>query len=73
LAQTCGAKLTLLHVVELPSYVTDGHAPVHLSTALRDDMQGHAQRELAQLLPKGPGAPMDIARQVVVSVPHMYA
>jgi nucleotide-binding universal stress UspA family protein len=23
-ARTCGAKLTLLHVVELPSYLTDG-------------------------------------------------
>jgi nucleotide-binding universal stress UspA family protein len=44
LAQTFGAKLTLLHVVELPPYVTDGHAPVHVSTALRDYLQGHAQQ-----------------------------
>jgi nucleotide-binding universal stress UspA family protein len=41
LAQTWEAKLTLLHVVELPSYLTDGHAPAHRSTALtalRDHM-----------------------------------
>ena len=24
-ARTCGAKLTLLHVVELPSYLSDSH------------------------------------------------
>jgi hypothetical protein len=45
-------------------------APVHLGTALRDGLQGHAQRELAQLPPEGPGTPVDIARQVVVGVPH---
>jgi nucleotide-binding universal stress UspA family protein len=70
LAQAFGAKLTLLHVVELPSYVTDGHTPVHVSVALRDDLQGHAQRELAKLPPEGSGAPVEIARQVVVGVPH---
>jgi universal stress protein A len=70
LARTCGTKLTLLHVVELPSYVTDGHTPVHLFTALRDDMQGSAQRELARLLPEDSGTPIEIVRQVVVGVPH---
>jgi len=70
LAQTFGAKLTLLHVVELPSYVTDGHVPVHVSMALRDDLQGHAQRELAHFPSEGSGAPVEIARQVVIGVPH---
>ena len=70
LAQTFGAKLTLLHVVELPSYVTDGHAPVHVSLALRDHLQASAQRELAQLPAKGSGAPVEIARRVVIGVPH---
>jgi nucleotide-binding universal stress UspA family protein len=70
LAQTFGAKLTLLHVVELPSYVTDAHAPVHVSMALRDYLQGHAQRELAHLPSEGSGAPVEIARQVVIGVPH---
>jgi nucleotide-binding universal stress UspA family protein len=70
LAQTFGAKLTLLHVVELPSYVTDGHTPVHVSTALRDDLQGHAQQELAKLPPGGSGAPVEIVRRVVVGAPH---
>jgi universal stress protein A len=70
LARTCGDKLTLLHVVDLPSYVTDGHTPLHLTMALRDDMQASAQRELARLLPEGSGAPVEIARRVVVGVPH---
>ena len=69
-ARTCGAKLTLLHVVELPSYLTDGHAPAHVTTALRDHMQGSAQQELARLLPEGAGTPVEIARQVAVGVPH---
>jgi universal stress protein A len=70
LARTCGAKLTLLHVVELPSYITDGHTPVHLLMALRDDMQASARRELARLLPEGSGTPVEIVRQVVVGAPH---
>ena len=28
-AQTCGAKLTVLHVVEPPSYLVDSHASSH--------------------------------------------
>ena len=69
-ARTFRAKLTLLHVVELPSYVTDGHAPVHLSTALRDDLQASAQRELARLLPEGSGTPVEVAHRVIVGAPH---
>jgi len=69
-ARTCGAKLTLLHVVELPSYLTDGHTPAHVTTALRDHMQGSAQQQLARLLPEGAGTPVEIARQVAVGVPH---
>jgi len=57
-ARTCGAKLTVLHVVELPSYLIDGHTPAHLTTALRDYMQESAQQELARLLPEGAGTPV---------------
>jgi universal stress protein A len=70
LAQTFGAKLTLLHVVELPSYLTDAHTAVHLSMAMRDVMQGSAQRELAHLLPEGWGAAVEVAHQVALGVPH---
>jgi nucleotide-binding universal stress UspA family protein len=70
LAQTYGAKLTLLHVVELPSYLVDGHAPAHMSTALHDEMQRQAQRELAHLLPETRDAQVAIARQVVMGVPY---
>jgi universal stress protein A len=70
LAQAFGAKLTLFHVVELPSYVTDAHTPVDVSMALRDDLQRHAQRELAKLPREGSGTPVEIARRVVVGVPH---
>jgi nucleotide-binding universal stress UspA family protein len=69
-ARTCGAKLTLLHVVELPFYLSDGHTPAHTTTALRDHMQESAQQELARLLPEGAGTPVEIARQVAVGVPY---
>jgi universal stress protein A len=69
-ARTCGAKLTLLHVVELPTYLIDGHAPAHMTTALRDYMQESAQQELARLLPEGAGTPVEIARQVALGVPY---
>jgi universal stress protein A len=69
-ARTCGAKLTLLHVVELPSYLIDGHTPAHTTTALCDYMQESAQQELARLLPEGAGTPVEIAHQVAVGVPH---
>jgi nucleotide-binding universal stress UspA family protein len=69
-ARTCGAKLTLLHVVELPSYLSDGHTPAPTTTALRDAMQESAQQELARLLPEGAGTPVEIARQVAVGVPY---
>jgi universal stress protein A len=70
LAQLCGAKLTLLHVVELPSYLIDGHAPAQLSAAVHNELQGQAQRELARLLPETQGTQVAIARQVVVGVPY---
>jgi universal stress protein A len=70
LAQTFGAKPTLLHVVELPSYLTDAHTPVHLSLAICDAMQGSAQRELAHLLPEGRGAAVEVAHQVALGVPR---
>ena len=43
-ARTCGAKLTLLHVVELPSYLSDGHTQAHVTTALHDHMQSPHNR-----------------------------
>jgi nucleotide-binding universal stress UspA family protein len=49
--------------------VDGGGGPCHLSTALRNEMQGRAQRELTRLLPEGPGAPVDTACQVIVGVP----
>ncbi len=70
LAQVYGAKLTLLHVVELPSYLIDGHAPAQMSAALHNEMQRQAQRELARLLPETQGAQVAIARQAVVGVPY---
>src|SRR5262245_21004917 len=69
-ARAFGVKLSLLHVVELPVYVTDAHTPVHVSMALRDELQRYAQQELVKLPPEGSGTPVEIARRVVVGVPH---
>ena len=69
LAQTCGAKLTFLHVVELPSYLNDGHAPTNQRATLQHHLASQAQGELARLLANSPGTRVEIARQVVVGVP----
>ena len=70
LAQTFGAKLTVLHVVEPPSYLVDSHAFAHQGPLLLKAMEEQAKRELDELLSRLPGAQVEIARRVVVGVPY---
>jgi nucleotide-binding universal stress UspA family protein len=70
LAQTFGAKLTVLHVVEPPSYLIDSHASTHQGTLLLNPLEEQAQRELDHLLSQIPGAQVEIARRVLVGVPY---
>ena len=70
LAQTCGAKLTVLHVVEPPSYLLDSHASTHQGRLLLKALEEQAKRELEHLLSQIPGAQVEIARRVMVGVPY---
>src|SRR6266511_5710538 len=68
LAQKFGAKLLLLHVVELPPYPIDGFVPAR--TGLLEDLQRQASLDLAQVLLEAQGATVEIRRQVVVGIPY---
>jgi nucleotide-binding universal stress UspA family protein len=70
LAQTFGAKLTVLHVVEPPSYLIDSHASAHHGPLLLKAIEEQARRELDSLLSQSPGAQVEIARRVMVGVPY---
>jgi universal stress protein A len=63
-AQTCGAKLMLLHVVvpeELPSYI--GFIP--------PDLERQARLDLTQLLPTAEDAKVEVITQVVTGTPYL--
>jgi universal stress protein A len=63
LAQTFGAKLSLLHVIEVPVYAIEVALPLE---ALERD----ARHELARLLPEAGAAHVDVTRLVDMGVPY---
>jgi universal stress protein A len=68
LAQTVGAKLVLLHVVEdLPSYI--GFIPPGEAAMLLKDLERQACLDLAAVLPAAEAARVEGACQVVVGSP----
>jgi nucleotide-binding universal stress UspA family protein len=70
LAQAFGGKLTILHVVEPPSYLVDSHASSHHGPLLLKAMEEQAGQELARLLTQLPAAQVEITRRVMVGVPY---
>jgi nucleotide-binding universal stress UspA family protein len=70
LAQTFGAKLLLLHVIELPVYPVEAFLPSGEGTTLFDDLERQAHLDLAQLVPKAQDAPVEVRCQVVVGTPY---
>jgi nucleotide-binding universal stress UspA family protein len=70
LAHTFGAKLTLLHVIELPAYPIEGFVPPSMGATLLEDLEQQAERDLAQVLPETSGAKAEVTRQVVVGIPY---
>lgn len=69
LAQTFGAKLSLLHVVELPPYPIEGFVPSTMGADLLNDLERQASAELAQVLPQAQEAKIEVTRSVVIDSP----
>jgi universal stress protein A len=68
LAQTFGATLVLLHVVELPPYPIEGLPPSQLGGTFLEDLERQATSDLAQVLAKE--AEVEVVRRVVVGTPY---
>jgi nucleotide-binding universal stress UspA family protein len=63
LAQTFGAKLSLLHVIEVPVYAIVVPLPL-------EELERDARRALARLLPEAAAAHVDVTRLVDMGVPY---
>jgi nucleotide-binding universal stress UspA family protein len=70
LAQKFGAKLTILHVIELPPYPVEGYVPPSLSATFMDDLERQATADLAQLAPQAEAANVEVARVIAVGTPY---
>jgi nucleotide-binding universal stress UspA family protein len=70
LAQKFGAKLTILHVIELPPYPVEGYVPPSLSATFLDDMERQATVDLAQIVPEAEAAKVEVARLVAMGTPY---
>jgi universal stress protein A len=70
LAQKFGAKLLLLHVVELQAYPVEIFLPSAEGTTLLDGLERQARLDLAQLLPKAQGVKVEVNCQAVVGTPY---
>ena len=70
LAQTFGAKLLLLHVVDPPPYPIEGLVPSQLGANLLEDLERQASNDLAAVLPEAQATQVDIARRVMIGIPY---
>ena len=63
LARKVGAKLSLLHVIEVPVYAIEVALPRH-------ELEQEARRGLAHMLPEAAAADVDVTRLVALGVPY---
>jgi nucleotide-binding universal stress UspA family protein len=70
LAKKFGAKLTILHVIELPPYPVEGYVPPSLSATFLADLERQASVDLAQLVPEAEAAKVEVARLIAVGTPY---
>jgi nucleotide-binding universal stress UspA family protein len=70
LAKKFGAKLSILHVVELPPYPVEGYVPPNLAATFIEDLEREASQELAQVVPEAEAAGVEVARLVAVGTPY---
>jgi universal stress protein A len=69
LARKFGAKLLLLHVVELPVFPIEGYVPQHV-VPLIEDLKRQWSLELEGILPAAQGITVEITRRVVTGTPY---
>ena len=70
LAQKFGAKLLLLHAIEMPAYPVEGYVPPGAAGSLLEDLERNARLELANLLPEAESRGVELARHVIVGSPY---
>jgi nucleotide-binding universal stress UspA family protein len=73
LARTFGAKLTILHVVELPPSPAEGYVPPAVNATwptFLDDLKRQATQDLAQVVPEAESSDVEVVRLVAVGSPH---
>jgi nucleotide-binding universal stress UspA family protein len=68
LARTFGAKLSLLHIVELSPYLGE-FTPPTMGADLLSDLERQANDELARMLPEAQNAQIEVTRSVVIGSP----
>jgi nucleotide-binding universal stress UspA family protein len=70
-AQTFGAKLLLLHVVELLVYPVEIFLVSEEGTTLLDDLERQARLDLSELVPKSLDGTVEVLCQAVVGTPYL--
>jgi universal stress protein A len=70
LAKTFGAKLSLLHVIEMPPYPIEGYAPPTMAATYLEDLERQANEEIFRLLADADAAQVQVARLVVMGTPY---
>jgi nucleotide-binding universal stress UspA family protein len=70
LAKKFGAKLSILHVIELPPYPIEGYVPPSLSATFLDDLERQATQDLAELVPEAEAGNVEVVRMVAVGTPY---
>lgn len=70
LARKFGAKLTILHVVELPPYPVEGYASPGVTATFLEDLERQATQDLAQLVPEAESSNVEVVRLVAVGSPY---
>jgi universal stress protein A len=68
LARMCGAKLSLLHVLEPSPYLGE-FTPPTMGADLVSDLERQARAELARVLPEAQAATIAVTRAVVIGSP----
>jgi universal stress protein A len=69
-AKKFGAKLSILHVIELPPYPVEGYVPPNLSATFLDGLERQAAADLAQLVPEAEATNVEVARVTAVGTPY---